>query len=212
MLKKSDILLSILAGEMIAIASLPIIYVNFAATIGFSAGAVAVALILPVLSVIGIFTADFLAKFFAPFWRLSKFILVGFLNTIIDIGILNLMIIFTGVTSGFLIGGVNVPGFGVALFNSYLWNKNWVFADTSEKGRHSDFFSFFAVSIVGLLINSAMVIAITTAMNPLLGMNQEQWATLSKVPAAFANFIWNFTGYKMFVFVKKRDDVTPTIL
>src|SRR3989338_7550587 len=209
MMKKSDILLTLVAGEMIAFFSLPIIYNNFAETISFTAGAIAAIILLPVISVAGLLVANFLSKFFAPFWRLSKFILIGFLNTIIDVGIFNLMIIITGVTSGFLIGGVNIPGFSIAVLNSYNWNKRWVFKDTSNTGSHSDFFSFMAVTLGGLLINSSIAIFLTTYLDPAFGMNDTQWATLSKILAAMVNFVWNFTGYKLFVFRKKTMNITP---
>ena len=80
----------------------------------------ALPLIAPILFVIGFWVGKFLARWFAFFEQLSKFIVVGFLNTAIDFGMLNLLSATTGITSGIVLGGVNVPGFSVAIANSFF--------------------------------------------------------------------------------------------
>ncbi|MBI2637344.1 MAG: GtrA family protein, partial [Candidatus Sungbacteria bacterium] len=109
----------------------------------------------------------------------------------------------TNTTKGILIGGVNAPGFIIAVLNSYYWNKSWVFEDSAEQRSHSDFGLFLLVSVSSLFVNSLIVFVITTYIPHLFGLNDIQWANFAKVIAALASFVWNFTGYKLFVFIKK---------
>jgi len=197
-----DIVRSFIISIMTAFFILPFIYNNLQARISFSKGAVFAVIILPVVSLAGLFIAKILSKYFAPFWRLAKFIQLGVLNTIIDIGTFNVITFFTNTTSGVLIGGVNAPGFIIAVTNSYLWNKFWVFEDNAEKRSYSDFWLFLVVSVTSLFVNSLIVFVVTTYIPHAFGLNDIQWANLGKGIASIASFIWNFTGYKLFVFVK----------
>lgn len=144
--------------------------------------------------------AGWLARRRAVLAQFSKFIAVGFLNTAIDFGMLNLLSRVSGISAGFILGGVNIPGFVVAVSNSYLWNKLWVFKNGNEAGIFRDFPKFLAVTVVGLVINSAIVILLTTYVPPVLGMNKALWLNASKAGATVLTLVWNFTGYKLFVF------------
>lgn len=69
--------------------------------------------------------------------QFSKFLVVGFMNTAIDFGILNLLMWLTGVYKGQWIILLNATAFAVAVINSYLWNKYWTFRakEAKEKGE-----------------------------------------------------------------------------
>ena len=148
----------------------------------------------------GIWLGNILARRVAFLAQFSKFVAVGFLNTAIDFGVLNLLSRLSGVTAGLIIGGVNLPGFLVAIFNSYLWNKLWVFGDRGSGPLFRDFPKFFAVTGIGVLLNSGIVILLTTYVPPLLGMSAEVWLNASKVAATLITLFWNFAGYKFVVF------------
>lgn len=153
----------------------------------------------------GMWVAAILARRMLFFTQFSKFVAVGFLNTAIDFGILNLLSRTLGVSAGFILGGVNVPGFVVAISNSYFWNKLWVFQDRNHgEPLFKDFPKFFAVTAIGLLINSAIVIALTTYVSPIFGASRALWLNLGKVGATVVTLIWNFAGYKLFVFRQEK--------
>jgi len=173
--------------------------------VGYSVAVLIVGL--PILWAIGLGIGRFLFRWLSWIYQFAKFVVVGFLNTAIDFGILNLLSLYTGLTSGFIIGGVNVPGFVVAATNSYFWNKFWVFAHKRKEGEpvdYSDFSTFLIVAVSGALINSGIVVAISTYVSPLFGMSAERWLNIAKVFASAFALIWNFLGFKFFVFKVKN--------
>ena len=171
--------------------------------------------IISVLWPFGVWLGIFLSRWLPFMAQVGKFAAVGFLNTAIDFGVLNLLSYLSGVTAGFVIGGVNIPGFIVAVSNSYLWNKLWVFKSESgedspaqagppvgDAGLFHDFPIFFAVSAIGLLLNSGMVILITTFVSSPFAVGAEAWLNIAKVVATAVSLIWNFLGFKFLVFKK----------
>ena len=80
----------------------------------------------------------------------------------------------TGITSGFEIGGVNAPGFAVAVINSYFWNQFWVFkARIRGEGMFHDFPKFLTVMLIGLTLNSGIVFSLTTYVPPFFGLAEK---------------------------------------
>src|SRR3989338_6114821 len=150
----------------------------------------------PALALIGMFVIKQLSKKLALLWQVAKFALVGVLNTAIDFGILNLLILITGFTAGAGIGIINIPSFTLSILNSYIWNRKWVF----ENAKQGNFFVFVAVTVIGLLINTTVVVVVTTWIPPLFGLSPTLWANVAKVFATGFSMVWNFTGYKLVVF------------
>jgi putative flippase GtrA len=136
--------------------------------------------------------------------QIIRFVVVGFINTGIDFGVLNLLMFLTGIYGGRWIILLNSISFTVAVINSYLWNKYWTFKkEGSETGQIArEFSQFLAISIVGILLNSGIVYAITTLVSPLFGLSSALWANFAKVLATVVSMVWNFAGYKFFVFKK----------
>jgi len=214
---KKDYLVAIVAGFVTAIFLLPSLKNIQIGGVGLK---IALPIIVPILWIVGLWLGKFLSRFLVVFYQLAKFAIVGFLNTAIDFGVLNLISILTGLTSGFLIGGVNIPGFILASVNSYFWNKFWVFRRPSEallarrslgvagakeegaKIDFSDFFTFALVVIVGVFINGGIVVLLTTFVSPLAGLSPERWLNVAKVFATAVYLVWNFLGFKFLVFKK----------
>ncbi|KKU20767.1 MAG: GtrA family protein [Candidatus Azambacteria bacterium GW2011_GWC1_46_13] len=99
--------------------------------------------IISVLWPFGVWLGIFLSRWLPFMAQVGKFAAVGFLNTAIDFGVLNLLSYLSGVTAGFVIGGVNIPGFIVAVSNSYLWNKLWVSQQRNGYSYHDVCFVSF---------------------------------------------------------------------
>jgi putative flippase GtrA len=134
--------------------------------------------------------------------QFAKFVVVGVLNTGVDFLVLNLEMIFTHITSGPAMFIQNSISFGVATINSYMLNKYWTFGDKSKEDAGKKFSQFLAVSIVGLIINGGIVYLITTNIHPMFGVSPKLWANIAKLVATGVSLIWNFIGYKFFVFKK----------
>lgn len=148
----------------------------------------------------GVWIGAALARKISFLAQFSRFAAVGLLNTAIDFGILNLLSRASGITAGLIVGGVNLPGFVVAVFNSYFWNKLWVFKDRGPEPFFADFPKFIMVTGIGVLINSGIVIGLTTYVGSSIGLEGGLALNIAKMAATILTLIWNFVGYKFFVF------------
>jgi len=159
-------------------------------------------LVFLILFLIGLAAVSFLSRFLPPFAQFGKFAAVGLSSTAIDFGILNILSLTTGITAGFILGGVNIPGFGVAVVSSYFWNKFWTFGAGGEGNLFQDFPKFLAVAAVGLVLNSGIVIFTATYVPPFFGLNPQTHLNIAKVIATLLVLVWNFLGFKFLVFKK----------
>ena len=196
---KNDYAISGLIGFFAGMFAVPVFY-----NIGIRDPFVLLALpwAIAVCALIGIAVTGFLGKRIPFFLQFGKFVVVGVLNTAIDFGVLNVMSLITGVTSGVIIGGVNVPGVAIALVNAYLWNKLWVFSARDGNGIFYDFPKFLVVSGIGVIVNSGIVILATSY--PVTFVNPGAWLNIAKILATVFSLVWNFLGYKFIVFAKKE--------
>lgn len=131
-----------------------------------------------------------------------KFGLVGVLNTGVDIGVLNILMYIFGIYQGTAIIVFNIISVSLAIINSYFWNKYWTFKAKSKEKQVQEFGSFVVVSIGGGLINTFVIYSLTTFFDPAFNLGEEIWANIAKILAIGLAFLWNFGGYKYFVFKK----------
>jgi len=160
---------------------------------------------IPILWAVGVWLGNFLGAHVKPFFsQFGRYAAAGFLSTAIDFTVLNFTSYITGVTAGIVVGWVNAPGFLIAVINGYLWNKLWVFKDYDENNLFQDFPKFFAVGIGGLVINSVLIIILTTyaPVSIISAVGPSKWLNVAKFIANIAVLIWNFIGFKFFVFKK----------
>lgn len=197
---RTDYAIAILAGFLAGVFSVPVLI-----NVGIREWRILFILPLaaPVLFACGIWIAGFLSKRVQILGQIGKFAAVGVLNTAIDFGALNILSFATGIAEGLKIGGVNIPGFALAVFNSYFWNKFWVFKQ-KEGEIIGDLPKFLAVSIGGLFLNSGTIVLLTTLVPPFWGLSDGTWLNLSKVAATAVSLLWNFLGYKFLVFKQSR--------
>jgi putative flippase GtrA len=134
--------------------------------------------------------------------QFSVFVIIGGINTVIDFSILNIEIKITGITSGSGLFVMNTISFLVAVMNSYFMNKYWTFHDVTKSHEETKFAQFITVSLIGSGINSSIVYGITTHISPLFAITPLLWANIAKLLATGISLIWNFIGYKLFVFKK----------
>ena len=133
-------------------------------------------------------------------YQLTKFVLVGGQNFLIDLGILNLLIAASGVSEGFTASIWKALAFLVAVSSSFLWNKFWTFRSLSTAHAGVQFAEFLVVSGVGLAINVGVFALINDGLGPQGSASPEVWASAAAVGAAIAGLMWNFLGYKFVVF------------
>ncbi len=205
-MKKIDYAIAGLAGFLAGVALVPTAY-----AVGVQSPAAL--LVLPWIGalciVFGVWLGGFLSRWMPIFAQLGKFGTVGILNTAIDFGVLNLLSKALGITAGFILGGVNMPGFAIAVVNSYFLNKLWVFRDRQHgESLMRDFPGFFAVTFIGVALNSGLIIVLTTYAPLLSGVAPSLRLNLAKASATLVTLIWNFLGYKLIVFRAPPPDRT----
>lgn len=135
-------------------------------------------------------------------YQIVKFGLVGALNTFIDIGILNGLILLTSIASGspfIIFKGIS---FCFAAVNSYFWNKHWTFEKKDSIFASGEFIKFFQVTFIGFLINVGTASLIVNIIGPQYGIGEKTWSTVGALIAVFVGFLWNFFGSKFIVFKK----------
>lgn len=154
--------------------------------------------------------------------QFAKFGAVGALNTLLDLGILNFLIYLTGFFAGIHYSAFKSFSFIIANINAYFWNKYWTFQKTRtyaddtqtnaeknlrgsalsprESASFKEFSQFFIVSVIGLGINVGLASFVVNIIGPQGSVSAESWANIGALVATFASLIWNFIGYKLFVF------------
>ena len=159
--------------------------------------------VFPLLAVIGIYIAFQIGNKIPVFFQLTKFLVVGTLNTLMDIGVLNLLIFTSGIAAGPWFSVFKALGFMGALFNSYLWNKTWTFkAKPLFEGDKKEFLAFAAIAAVGFFLNVGIATFIVNGIGPQFGLSAKLWASVGALTATAAVFTWNFIGFKVIVFKK----------
>lgn len=156
---------------------------------------------MPFAAMAGLYVFYLFSRFWRPvFFEIGKFVSVGVLNTLIDFGILNFLSYIFAVHSGPQIALFNAVSFSAAVVNSYFWNKFWTFRAGGEGVK--DFFQFIFVSLIGVGLNTGIVYSLTTLVGAPENVSPALWENIAKAIAIPANLIWNFLGYKFWVFKK----------
>ena len=205
---KKDILVAAIIGEVVAwLVILTVEGLRF--NVQVVNLMVALPVLFPILSVVGFYVAALIAKKIPVVLQLAKFSLVGALNTFVDLGVLNLLIIISNVAVGFTFLAFKGASFIVAVINSYFWNKFWTFKSqavaTAEPNKKTgvEFIQFLVVSVIGLFINVGIAGLVVNIVGPLGGLDIRVWANVGAITATAAALIWNFLGYKYLVFKRR---------
>jgi len=198
-MKKNDIVAVLILSEIIALFLFFILKSLQIALL--PAGSLFV--VLPILAIIGIYIAYLIGKKILVIFQLAKFAIVGIANTAVDFGILNLLMFLTKTYEGKTIILFNTISFLIAVMHSYFWNKFWTFKANNKTSNATQFLQFLVVSIIGVFINSGIVYALSSLINPMFNLNQNAWVNMVKIVATIISLVWNFVGYKLIVFKEK---------
>jgi putative flippase GtrA len=141
--------------------------------------------------------------------QFGKFFIVGIMNTSVDLIILNIETLLTGVTEGIGYSVQKGVSFLVAVTMSYFLNKNWTFGDSSKAEQGKKFSQFIFVSIIGMIINITVATVVVTYFKPIVNsflnltfLTDQIWVSIGALCGTAVGLIWNFAGYKFWVFKK----------
>ena len=200
MLKRIDIILALITGEITAwffyyllkdVAALKIENLGLILAISF-----------PVLALGGTWITWLMGKRFLWIFQLAKYLLIGVLATIADLGILNFLMGTSGIAIGLWYSVFKGISFVVATCAKYFGDKFWAFEKMEKEGMHKEFGQFFIVTLIGLGINVGVASLVVNVIGPQFGLNETLWANIGGIAAAFGVTAWNFVGYKFIVFKK----------
>ena len=140
----------------------------------------------------------------STYQQIWRFVVVGVINTAIDLIVLNLLIHFTGRGhSGAFYVLFKAILFTCATVNSYLMNRRWTFVSTGQsKAVASQFSQFLGVSIIGLVVNVAAA-SLWVTFVPVLVVSAALWPSVGALFGTACGLLVNFFGYKFLGFTKK---------
>jgi putative flippase GtrA len=151
-------------------------------------------IIFPVLSIMGLWLAELIGKKFLFVHQAGKFGLAGAFADVVDIKVFQLLFFFAPFP--LLVKAVS---FFAGTVVKYWSDKYWTFEKYEKENMHIEALKFFIVAIVGSLINVASFYFFSKIET---GLPVKMWTELSIILAALVTAIWNFCGYKFFVFKK----------
>ena len=137
--------------------------------------------------------------------QFAKFVMIGFMNFFIDLAILNVEMIVSGKSTGAYYTAFKAVSFLVAVTFSYFFNKRWAFQDKKKTEQGRQFSQFLSVSVVGMIINVTTATLVVSYIAPavnFVSLSGQMWGNLGAVGGAATGLIWNFLGYKSWVFKK----------
>lgn len=202
-MKRTDVIVSLIIGELAAILAVAVSR-SFPLPSGVAGAVLVLPLLLPALTFGVMAGGTILARRVPVAYQFSKFLLVGGLNFLIDLGVLNLLIALTGIASGFSASVAKGAAFLVAMSSSFLWNKFWTFRALSTEDVGRQFSEFFVVTLGGFLINVGTFALVNDLIGPPPGVPPRAWASAAAAAAAVGGLLWNFSGYKFFVFRRPK--------
>ncbi len=159
-------------------------------------------ILLPLLSLAGLWIGFLLGKKFLWIFQAAKFLLMGVLATLVDLAVLNLLIWVSGVASGLAFSLFKGISFLAAMAGKYFGVKFWTFEKTDTSSVGTEFGKFLTVSVGGLIINVIAASFVVNTLGPQFAIEEKVWANIGAILAAFVAFVWNFFGSKFIVFKK----------
>lgn len=85
--------------------------------------------------------------------RFLKFSFVGVTGTIVDFGVMNLLILIFHVPFIW----AQAVSFTVAVINNFLWNRFWTYPDSRSKKAQKQLLQFFLINLFGILIRTPLI-------------------------------------------------------
>lgn len=155
--------------------------------------------------------------------QIGKFASVGVINTLVDLAVLNFLVLVFSFNLTVNVLGLsflvaNVVSVTIAMIGSYFLNKYWTF-EAKEKDRNllQETLKFILITVIGMFVIHQIVfnlflvwwtwpVDLAKTIAHFVGIRSlDNFITLNfaKVLAILASMVWNFIGYKLWVFKEK---------
>ncbi len=200
-MNKKDVVIGFSIGAAVGLLVQPIMantLARYHLTVADRAG---VFVFFAVLAPIALWIVWLIGRAWKGFYQFGQFAAVGTLNTFIDVGAFNLETFFygTSVIGAGLFAAFKAISFLVATTNSFLWNKYWTFG-VRDRPKAGEVTSFYAVAAAGWALNVGAATLVKVA-GP---ADSSAWVNIvAPMGGVVASFLWDYFGYKYFVFGRR---------
>jgi len=131
--------------------------------------------------------------------QMLRFGLVGGLNTLVDLLILNGLLWLFPTTSSLMLLAYNALAYSLGAVNSFLLNKYWTFGHRQKTTRR-ELVRFTLTTLCGIGWSNSILWLASTVLHPFL-VNPTVWANASKVLAIGGTALISYLGMRLWVFV-----------
>lgn len=205
---KSDFWRAFIAGGFIAFLALPVLknLGAFDLLIGYNNAVFYLCvgfwiIFLPIATASGLYVVYSVTISKWPiFYQLGKYGIIGLLNTFLDLGILNLLILLTGIARGLWLDLFVVIAFCTSITNAFFWNKFWTFSLKNTEEVEKEYVKFFAVAGATALINIFLMHVLVNIVGAPFSIDPKTWVNIAAVSLIPVSFFGNFFGWKFLVF------------
>ena len=137
--------------------------------------------------------------------QITRFSVIGLLNTIVDLAVLNGLIALTHTgRRGLFYAVFKTAAFICAVLNSYVMNSAWTFQRNRARKTGKEVAEYLLISAFGAVVNVGSSWYVATFVQPLPEM-AVYWPTIAALVGTAFSFAFNFAGYKYFVFSPRRN-------
>jgi len=196
-----DMALALIVGFLTGALSIPVVI-----NLGLGTAIRIPLLYLPVIGAtlfaIAVLAASLVANRAPSLFEFSKFAVVGVLNSGVDFGVLNSLMLITGVSSGGGFLAFKSVSVTLGVINRYLWNKYWTFDSSKSGAARRELVAFLVVTLVAVALNVVGADVIVNVVGAPRGISTKLWANVGAISGAGLTLFANFFGYKFFVFRK----------
>jgi putative flippase GtrA len=196
-----DIVLALVVGFLTGALAIPVV-INLGLGTTLRVPLLLLPVIVAVLFAIALLVASLVASRVPSLFEFSKFAVVGVLNSGVDFGILNLLMLITALSSGAAFLAFKSISVTLGVINSYLWNKYWTFNTSTSADARREFMAFMVVTLIAVGVNVAGADVIVNVIGAPAGFSTKLWANIGAISGAGLTLFTNFFGYKFFVFKK----------
>ena len=136
--------------------------------------------------------------------RFLKFCVVGVIGFVVDFGIMNLILHFTG--NARLASTIS---FIAAVISNFIWNRYWTYPDSREKPLMQQLGQFFLINVIGLGIRYRLFLTID---QPIITLAEHILPAdffispdvvghnITMVIAVFIVMMWNFFANRLWTY------------
>jgi putative flippase GtrA len=126
--------------------------------------------------------------------RFLKFSAVGVLGTIIDLGLLNLLVRL----AGWPLLAANSVSFSCAVLSNFTWNRVWTYPESRSRPVKKQLPQFLLVNIIGLVMNNLVLLGFHSIFRRFIPDPYDY--NLAKMCAIGIVLFWNFFANRLWTY------------